>query len=312
MTRSRRGPSLVALVAVVATACAGLLAGCAARPADTSLSRTTLSPASLAAVRSLLDARAHAVRDRDEQAWRATLEDPQATTSALVAEFALLSALPWAGFDYADVRPTGGGADLGVTVTCVSRLTGERADTRTEEHFTLVRRASGWRIAGHRATPTLSAPWWSAGARATRGQHAVVVGAIDADTATWYAHQADAAVEAAASVGQHQRGGSGGSERPDAVHDGRDPASLVEVGAPGEDRGDAVARRPNDHDATAMALDRRREEARKRVELAAGERRPDLVDARLPTRSQHQADVDPVDPEALAQSRSGVLCAGGR
>ena len=122
----------------------------------------------------------------------------------------------------------------------------------------------------------------------------------------------DAAVEAAASVGQHQRGGSGGSERPDAVHDGRDPASLVEVGAPGEDRGDAVARRPNDHDATAMALDRRREEARKRVELAAGERRPDLVDARLPTRSQHQADVDPVDPEALAQSRSGVLCAGGR
>lgn len=198
MTRSRRGPSLVALVAVVATACAGLLAGCTARPADASLSHTTLSSASLAAVRSLLDARAHAVRDRDEQAWRATLEDPEGTTSALVAEFARLSALPWAGFDYADVRPTGGGADLGVTVTCVSRLTGERADTRTEEHFTLVRRASGWRISGHRATPTLSAPWWSAGARATRGQHAVVVGAIDADTATWYAHQADAAVEAAA------------------------------------------------------------------------------------------------------------------
>lgn len=165
--------------------------------------RETGSTDPVVAARALLADRARAVRERDPQAWRATLADPLAAAGrALAAEFDVLAAIPWEGFGYTAVEPdhSGPAGTVVVRATASARIRGERAATDTTETFVLAATPAGWRLTGHEAAPSLATPWWLPGASAARGEHSVVIGSLDAATLRRYAAWADRAVTLAASA----------------------------------------------------------------------------------------------------------------
>ena len=117
--------------------------------------------------------------------------------------------------------------------------------------------------------------------------------------------------QAAAAVGQHDDASPSCDRRTDPVHDGGDPAALVEVGAAEEHQGPSLA---HDHgpEGAGMARDGRGVEAGQLGDRVLGRGLAEHLGGRHPAGAHHQCHVVGLDPGQLAEPRGGVLGDGVR
>ena len=114
--------------------------------------------------------------------------------------------------------------------------------------------------------------------------------------------------QAAAAVGQHDDLGARGDRGPHAVHDGRDAAALVEVGAAEEDQRPLVADADR-ADACRRGPRRRRREAGQLGDRELGVGLAEHLGGRHPAGAHHQGDVVVLD---AGQSASRLAASSAR
>lgn len=217
---SLRRPLVAPLMVVFALlmACALVLGGCStagqqrapgtaegrSATAETSISTGADTDAEIQqAAADLLTRRERAVLAADRLVWDALWASPKETSAA---EFASLTALPWAAFGHTDIRvdPTpvassltgGDGSEhRDVIATVVTRLDGESLDTSSAETFTLTRSDGQWLIGAHRGPGTAAAPWSIPGAAVASGDRSVVIGTAETTVLDSYTQLADRATD---------------------------------------------------------------------------------------------------------------------
>ncbi|HET7901900.1 MAG TPA: hypothetical protein VFL59_11985 [Candidatus Nanopelagicales bacterium] len=153
--------------------------------------------ARLAAVTSVLDARATAVRKDDAKGFARTQ-----TRTARAPAFARLAVLPFVRWAYTPGPPTTSSSQVVVVpVTLTTRLAGETADATWTEAVTLARSGATWLVTSEVSVGGRTALWDLGTLRVARGARSLVIG-IDTPTTTLrrYAATADRVVPQVAAV----------------------------------------------------------------------------------------------------------------
>jgi hypothetical protein len=174
--------------------------------AASSVPRVDEQTARLAAVQSLLTARAAAVKSRSKTSWMATVDLPATSLRRRQGlAFDNLLKLPIGRFDYGTARLAPaltetrarqvGPQAWSATVTGTYTLAGfDRSPQGFEATYTLVRRPGGWRIAADSDGTTPPQLWDLPGLRVVRGTSAIVIGNAPVARMREYSTIADSAV----------------------------------------------------------------------------------------------------------------------
>ena len=113
-------------------------------------------------------------------------------------------------------------------------------------------------------------------------------------------------VQAAAAVGEHQDLRPAGRRGPYAVHHGVHAATLVEVGATGEDAGDLAGRGPDRTERATVTCDARCAEAGQIRQGQLTDGLTEVVGGGRPARPQHHGQVQSSQTQPFQQGVRGV------